>query len=97
MAQFDVYWLNDGYVVDVQSNLIDYFGSRLVVPLLPLEGAPPSIARLMPELEVEGSKQILATPMASAVRRTLLGKPVGSLIKEEYAIKAALDVLITGS
>ncbi|MFH1804972.1 MAG: CcdB family protein [Pseudomonadota bacterium] len=34
MAQFDIFHLGDGYVVDVQSELLSDLRSRVVVPLL---------------------------------------------------------------
>jgi hypothetical protein len=40
MAEFALRAVNDGLVVDVQSDLLDEFGTRVVVPLLELAHAP---------------------------------------------------------
>jgi toxin CcdB len=97
MAQFDVYPLRGGgMVVDCQSDFVTYFDTRLVAPLLPLEADMHIIARLQPVLEVAGEKRVLATQYLATLPRRELSAPVASLADQEYAIKAALDMLISG-
>lgn len=96
MAQFDVHWFSDSYVVDCQSDLVDEFGSRLVVPLLPLGPTPAAVTRLMPVFDVEGEAHVMATPLAAGVPRRLLGRPVSSLSDQSDRIKAAFDFLLNG-
>lgn len=96
MAQYDVYWFDEQHVLDCQSDFVDAFNSRLVVPLLPLADSPPAVKRLMPAFDVNGEKLVMATPLASAVLLGGLGRPVTSLAGHADEIGAALDCLITG-
>ena len=96
MAQFDVHWFGDSYVVDRQSDLVDDFGSRLVVPLLPVGPTPAAVTRLMPEFDVEGEAHVMATPLAAGVPRRSLGRPVSSLSHQSDKVKAAFDFLFNG-
>lgn len=96
MASFDVYLTPTGYVVDVQTDLIDGLGTRLVVPLLPPEVVPAPVRRLHPVFEIEGRRFLMATHLMSAIRATSLGRPVASLDHEYDRIRAALDMVFLG-
>ena len=104
MARFDVY-ANPGsharttpYLLDVQSDLLDGLGSRVVIPMRSLEDFPkvrlPS--RLTPVLRIEGKDYLLETPKMGAVPQRLLKSPVTSLAAEQEHITAALDFLFQG-
>jgi toxin CcdB len=96
-AQFDVYRLPDGtFVVDVQSPLASVHRTRLVVPLIALEDSTPVIARLNPQLRVDGELFVLATHFATTIDGKLLTQVVASLADQEWTIKGALDFLING-
>ena len=97
MARFDVYRRErkPGFLLDCQSDLLDEFETRLVVPLLPAERAKRA-TRLHPLLEVEGAKYIMVTQLAAAVPKRFLGQPVASLADEHDTIMNALDMLLTG-
>ena len=43
MARYDVFAgrIEGNYVLDVQSDLLDNFKTRLVIPLLPIAAVPP--------------------------------------------------------
>lgn len=95
MAQFDVYRVQGGgLVVNCQADALDRLPTRLVVPLRPRDKS--EIGRLTPAVRVEGEDYILYTPLAGAVPARSLHRRVGSLTEHEYAIKGALDILITG-
>ena len=97
MAEFAVHALRSGgLVVDVQSDLLDPFETRVVIPLVAPEHAPRAPRRLNPVLEVAGERRILATHLLAALPRAELGTPVGSLAAERDAIRAALDMLFLG-
>ena len=98
MAAFEVHALRGGggLVVDVQSDLLDPFETRVAIPLIDLEHAPQAPRRLNPVLEVDGRPLILATHLIAAVPRAELGRPVGSLARERDQIRAALDMLFLG-
>ena len=96
MAQFDVHWLDESYVLDCQSDLIDLFGTRLVVPLLPSESGPGPLKRLTPQFDIRGERHTMATPLAAAGPGNVLRHPVLSLAEHRYSIQAALDMLLSG-
>ncbi|URW75739.1 CcdB family protein [Sphingomonas donggukensis] len=97
MAQFDVHRLRDGaMVVDVQSDLLSTLTSRLVIPLVPPGEDAQAMDRLHPVVEVLGKPYLVATHLAGAVARRDLGPLQASLSDEDFAIKSALDFLISG-
>jgi toxin CcdB len=98
MGCFDIHAPRSGggRVVDVQSDLLEPFGTRVVVPLLELAHAPQAPRRLNPVFEVDGRPMILATHLLATVPAGELGAPVGSLAPRQDAIRAALDMLFLG-
>ena len=98
MAQFDVYDLgeDDGYVLDVQSDLLRYLDTRVVMPLLRPAAMRSDIARLHPSIEVNDEAFVLGTHLLATVDRTELRERVCSLDANRYGIQGALDVLLTG-
>lgn len=104
MARFDVY-ANPGshaaatpYLLDVQSDLLDGLGSRMVIPLRRLACFPKVKlpARLSPVITVDGQDFLLETPKMGAVPQRILKIPVASLAHEQTRITAALDFLFQG-
>jgi len=98
MAKFDVYRLRrgDGLVLDCQANLLGDLNTRFVVPLLAEDAAPKPAARLNPTFPVGGRRQVMMTQFAAAIPARDLGDRVVSLLDEQDAIGAALDMLISG-
>lgn len=64
MARHDVHSMpgkDEGYVLDVQAELLLHLHTCVVVPLL-LEGtAPPAISKLNPVFEIEGRPDVMMT------------------------------------
>lgn len=85
-----------GYAMVVQSDHLDALRSRVIVPLLPVERAPPAMPGLNPEFAFDGEPLVMATHLLSAVDRTSLGPVLGDLSAERDRITAALDLLLTG-
>ena len=97
MGEFAVHALGSGSLhVDVQSDLLEPFATRVVIPLLAPEHASQAPRRLNPVFEVAGSRRILATQLLAALPRAELGAPVGSLAAERDSIRSALDMLVLG-
>ena len=98
MARFDVYSLQHGggYVLDCQADILAHFGTRLVVPLMPVDTVPTPLRRLHPWFDIEGEKLVMATHLAASVPARSLGKPLLSLASEQDAISGALDMLLVG-
>jgi len=97
MAQFDVYMLAQSeLVLDVQTDLLGQFESRIVVPLLPPEQAPVAHPRLNPPMLVDGQTYVMVTQFMIAIRRAELRKPIASLKDRYDAIRSALDMIFLG-
>lgn len=97
MAQFDVYSSRSGdeLLLDCQSDLLDHFDTRFVVPLVPTQTAQ-KLSRLHPIFEIDGARHIMATQLASAIDSNELGGRVTSLADRRYEILNAVDMLVTG-
>jgi toxin CcdB len=97
VARFDLYANGpNGYLLDVQTDLISGLNSRLVAPLLPLAFAPPPIRKLHPVFEIEGELHVLATHLLGAVPMSALSGSVGNLDAHHDQISAALDMIFLG-
>lgn len=104
MAQFSVYRNPNTqtrarypFLLDVQSDLLETLGTRVVVPLCPtsaIEGRP--VGTLMPTFVVEGKRYVMLTPQLAGIERKLLGTEVAVLSAHRNEIVAALDLLLTG-
>lgn len=97
MPQFDVHRSRDGnnLLLNCQSDLLDHFDTRFVIPLVPTQTAQ-KLSRLHPVFEVDGHHHMMATQLASAVDFAELGTRVASLAEQRYEILNALDMLLTG-
>ena len=97
MAQFDVYRVRGGLVLDCQSDLLSTLKPRLVVPLRRSGGeAPAPTQRLTPVFNVAGDRHVMVTPLVRGIDRRGIEQTVGSLAAHEYEIKATLDFLVSG-
>lgn len=99
MARLDVHPMpgkGDGYVLDVQAELMAHLATRVVVPLLPEDTVPPPISELNPVFEVKGRRHVMLTQALSAVPLRELKRSVGSLEAQHDAITRALDLLLVG-
>ena len=105
MARFDVFEneggtgenkAGDGYLLDVQSDILSGLKTRVVVPLLPKSTAPSPAQRLNPVFSVEGQELVMATQYMAAVPEGELRSEVASLGEKQDEISAALDMLFLG-
>lgn len=98
MARFDVYpnRAGNGYLLDVQSNLLSGLNTRVVIPLLTADVAPQPADRLNPVFEVEGTQVVMATQFMAAIPEPELTAPAGNLASRQAEISAALDLLFLG-
>lgn len=96
MARFDAWPDGDGWLLEVQADLLSDLNTRLVVPLMPAARAPRPASRLNPVLSVMGAPQVMVTQFLSAVPASILkGAPV-PLLAQSDPITNALDLLLTG-
>ena len=97
MAQFHAYRLPGGQLVlDLQTDLIDT-GTRVVAPLVPVEGGPTPITRLEPIFEIGAERYAMhAGEMAAIPARLLTDPSIADLSAYDYEIKGALDMVFSG-
>ncbi len=98
MARFDVYKNPDGegFLLDIQSELLSHLNSRVVVPLLPSSSAPRPAKILNPGLAIAGESLIMATQFMAAVPFGILRAPITNLQAKHDEIVAAVDFLMQG-
>lgn len=97
MAQYDVFRLAGGeLVLDVQTDLLGSFDSRVVIPLYPPEIAPIRHKRLNPQVTVDDRPYVLVPQFIIALDRPELGVRIDNLDRHYDQIKAALDMLFLG-
>lgn len=85
------------FLLTVQHDLLSHLTTRVVIPLYlkkPVGTRP--IARLTPEIQLEGKLLVVMTSELGAVSTQELGEAVGSLAHHRAEIIAALDLLISG-
>jgi len=98
MARFQIFDNPDGegYLLDVQSDLLDIAGTRVAVPLVPAGRVPPAVPRLHPVFAVQGGDHVMATHLIATVPIEILNQPRGDLAVYRDTIAAALDMLLSG-
>ncbi|NMM45776.1 plasmid maintenance protein CcdB [Rhodospirillaceae bacterium KN72] len=98
MAQYDIYRMpgGAGYLLNVQSDLLEGMATRVVVPLMPRDTAPPAADRLNPVFTIGGEDLVLVTQNLAAVPLSILGKAIGGLDAEADAVRNALDMVFVG-
>ncbi|VVT13317.1 putative CcdB-like protein [Roseovarius sp. EC-HK134] len=98
MAQYDLFATpaGDGYLLDVQNDLLDGLNVRAVVPLLPQGRAPIAASRLNPVFDIDGAPHLMMTQYIAAVPVGILKARVGDLSERFDAVTSALDMLFHG-
>ncbi len=103
MAQFDVHRSpaerrHEGipYLLNVQSDYLDYLAVRVVVPLLRSDGRDVMVRQLNPKFEVQGVSVVMITQLIGGMPTPALGKVVANLADQRAEIVGAIDMLITG-
>lgn len=95
MAQFDVYRVRGGgLVVDCQSDLLSSLPTRFVAPLRLKDAS--TVQRLNPTFRIEGRDYIMVSQLAGSIDRRSIVETVISLTDDQFDIKNALDMLISG-
>ena len=96
MARYDVYRTVDGLVLDVQTDLLYGLSTRLIMPILPIDGGPLPAGRLNPVVDVLGDLYSLHPQLMGAVSARELIKPIDNLKRHQDRISAALDMIFLG-
>ena len=98
MAKYDVYPDpgGAGYLLDVQSDLLEDMNTRVVVPLMLPAYAPVPGRRLNPAFLVDGTRHVMVTQYLSAVPAISLERPVANLAAHFAEITNAVDMVFQG-
>ena len=98
MARYDVVLSSegDGYLVDVQADLLDELKTRVVVPLVPASPDFRPVRVLNPVITVGGKQFVMLTHLIATVPAGKLGEPRANIAALRDQIDAALDMLFGG-
>lgn len=86
----------DGFLLDVQADLLNHLSTCVVVPLLPAGSAPKPARTLNPVFAIAGTRHVMVTQFMAAVPRRLLLTEVADLRSQAHEIVSALDCLFQG-
>ncbi|WP_299949130.1 CcdB family protein [uncultured Ruegeria sp.] len=98
MPKYDVFPnpSGDGYLLDVQTDLLSDLNTRVVVPLMPKSRAPKPATRLNPIFLIMGEPVVMVTQFMAAVPTGVLKSPTENLKDEFEQITVAIDMLTQG-
>ena len=85
-----------GYLIKVHADAMRHFNTRMVIPLLPLDGAPKPATTLNPLFEIDGQPHSMVTQYMAAIPVKELK---GVMFRAEHRhadIVAAIDLLLQG-
>jgi toxin CcdB len=98
MARYDVFAgrIEGSYLLAVQSDMLDQFKTRVVIPLIPIAMTPSPMRKLHPIVEINGRKLVMATHLIATVPAGELGESRLNLARHQDDVAAALDMLFHG-
>ena len=104
MSQFDVFEnpnraQREGfpYLVVLQSDQLDHYSTRLVMPLIRMPKPPATVPRRLAQtVRVAGEALHLAPHLSASLPERLLRHPVASLRSQADTLRDALDAVISG-
>ena len=86
----------DGYLLEVQTDLLDELKTRVVVPLVPHSSDVKTVRRLNPVFTIGGKQYFMFTHLIATVPVARLAEPRTNLARLHDQITAALDMLFQG-
>ena len=98
MARFDLYRDPDGqgFLLDVQADMMKHLNTRIVIPLIPADRAPKPARGLNPEFRIGDIPVVMVTQFLAAVPVTALKDQVATLEQHHTTIVDAIDLLMQG-
>ena len=98
MVKYDVFANpnGDGYLLEVQTDLLDELKTRVVVPLIPHSSEIKTLRRLNPVFTIGGKQYAMFTHLIATVPASRLAEPRTNLGRLHDQIVAALDMLFQG-
>ncbi|HEY1899931.1 MAG TPA: CcdB family protein [Steroidobacteraceae bacterium] len=99
MARFSLYPdpEGDGYLLDVQSDIMRHLNTRVVVPLMPLGKAPKPATNLNPLFVIDDIEHTMVTQYLAAVPTSVLKREILNMANRRDDIVNAIDLLLQGS
>ena len=98
MARFDIHANPDGngFLLDVQADLMSHLNSRLVIPLVSSGIAPTPMKVLNPIFQLQDATYLMLTQQMAAVSVQMLKRPVLNVNDRRDEVVAAIDLLLQG-
>lgn len=98
MARFDLHANpnDDGYLFDVQTDLLSSLNTKVVVPMMPVAKAPQPAKRLNPVVHINGEPHVMVTQFMAAVPAAMLKNATGNLSDDAEDITNALGMVFVG-
>tara|TARA_R110000787_G_scaffold285764_1_gene402256 strand:- start:511 stop:804 length:294 start_codon:yes stop_codon:yes gene_type:complete len=96
VARYDLYQIDSGYVIDLQNDLVDIPGSRIVAPVVALRNVPAPIKGLHPRVSIDGEPYLIAMHLLAAAPTSLLKTPLANYLADGADITRGLDILFQG-
>ncbi len=98
MARYNVYSVSPGgiFVIDVQAELLDNLGTRVVVPLLLKSEISTPLKDLNPTFDIAGNQYVMVTQAIASIPVKSLRTLITSLREHQDVIVRALDMLLSG-
>ena len=85
------------YLVELQSDQLGHYSTRLMMPLARLPSVPADLPRRLTEtVEVDGERFYLAAHLCAPFPAPLLRRPVASLRHQAAVFVDALDAIVSG-
>jgi toxin CcdB len=98
MARYDVFPnpLGNGYLLDVQADLLEDLSTRVVVPLLLNTDKVKVVRKLNPTFAIDGKQYVMFTHLIGTIPMARLPEPRMNLLARHDQIVGALDMLFQG-
>ncbi|CUK19739.1 plasmid maintenance protein CcdB [Ruegeria denitrificans] len=98
MPKYDVFPnpSGEGYLLDIQTDLLGDLNTRVVAPLMQLAKAPKPATRLNPVFTIQGEQFAMVTQFMAAVPVGVLKSPTANLKDEADRVTVAIDMLMQG-
>ena len=87
---------DEGYLLDVQADLLADLSTRTVVPLVPQSAAPKALKRLNPVFTIGGKPYVMFTHLIGTMNVSGLVESRISLVDFREQVDAALEMLFRG-
>lgn len=95
MAKGDIFRFEQGYVVDVQSDLLSDLRTRVVVPLKPISEFSIPAERLNPTIQIGAEEWVFLPQFIATLNVSDLGRKVGEF-EDSFTLTNALDMVFHG-